>query len=553
MPVQFTGAHATVSMLSRLLLDRPLWYGPNSYGYQVAAVEAKGANAVALEFGSVYAPRSEAYLSSMLLERLGLLPSPTLQAELANYLAAVGKANLGVVALQLGQILSGLEGATGDLAIYAAAAVRWNDKVAAAHAYSTNPANVGFVTFDSFPTGTGATFELTSDADTLKGTPYEDVFLAMTPGQLGSADAINGNGSSPNGDTLKATLAAGEKVTPTLGGIPSVFVTASAGAQFGAEKSPEIRGLRLDAAPGGSVTFTGVPSQAWVGIQNSLAGTALTVHFKAPADRMEPFQLSLADATGADEIIVPDVIALRIASMPGSVAATTVNNARITAAAAEEIVLSGNQALTTTITGAHVEVINARTMQAALDLTFATTGATPIGIIGGMAADRITVNDASGGRAAIDAGEGADTVTIGACNAHSITLGAGADVLAITGLAGPASVALGLDNAAALRRSAIEVTDFVSGTDQLRLATAAPTTKAAPSTEQLASIAASASLLDATALAASTAGASKAIAFRYGGDTYILMNDATATLGSQDGLVRLSGVSAVGDGDWSLG
>lgn len=125
-------------------------------------------------------------------------------------------------------------------------------------------------------------------------------------------------------------------------------------------------------------------------------------------------------------------------------------------------------------------------------------------------------------------------------------------MLAITGLAGPASVALGLDNAAALRRSAIEVTDFVSGTDQLRLATAAPTTKAAPCTEQLASIAASASLLDAAALAASTAGANKAIAFGYGGDTYILVNDATVALGSQDGLVRLNGVPVVGNGDWSV-
>ncbi|CAN7521377.1 hypothetical protein LJR066_003489 [Acidovorax sp. LjRoot66] len=519
MPVQITGAHANVSMLSRLLLDRPLWYGPNSYGYQVAAVEAKGANAVALVFGSVYAPRSEAYLSSMLLERLGLLPSPTLQAELANYLASVGKANLGVVALQLGQILSGLEGATGDLAIYAAAAVRWNDKVAAAHAYSSNPANVGFVTFDSFPTGTGATFELTSDADTLKGTPYEDVFLAMTPGQLGSADAINGNGSSPNGDTLKATLAAGEKVAPTLRSIASVFITAGAGAQFGAEKSPEIRGLWLDAAPGGSATFTEVTSEARAGIQNSLAGTALTVLFKPPADRTAPVNLALADATGANEIIVPDVIALRIASMPGSVAATTVNNARITAAAAEEIMLYGDQALTTTITGAQVEVIHAAYLQAPLDLTFTTTGATPVGILGGTAADRITVNDASGGRAAIDAGGGGDTVTIGAHNAHSITLGSGADVLIITGLAGPGAWALGLADTAALRRSAIEVTDFVSGTDQLRLAAATPTAKAAPSGAQLASIAASASLLDAAALASNTAGANKAIAFGYGGDT----------------------------------
>lgn len=54
------------------------------------------------------------------------------------------------------------------------------------------------------------------------------------------------------------------------------------------------------------------------------------------------------------------------------------------------------------------------------------------------------------------------------------------------------------------------------------------------------------------ALAARTAGANKAIAFGYGSDTYILVNDATAALGSQDGLVRLNGVPVVGDGDWPV-
>ncbi len=551
MPLQITGAHATVSMLSRLLLERPLWYGPGSYGYHVAAVETQGAEAVAESFGAAYATWSEAQVSAMLLERMGLLPNPGLQTALADYLAAVGKANLGIVALQLGQILSGLEDATGDLAIYAAAAVRWNDKIEAAHAYSTNPASIGFLT-GGYPVGTGATFELTSDADTLKGTPYEDVFLAMKPGQLGSADVIQGGGSGIRGDVLKATLAAGEKVAPTLRGIASVFITAGAGAQFSAEKSPEVTVLWLDAGPGGSATFTEVSGEARAGIQNSLAGTALTVHFRPPADGTAPVHLALADATGADELIVPDVFALRIASMPGNVATTTVNSAKITAGATKEIRLYGEQALTTTITGAHVEVIHAADLQAAVDLTFATTGATPIGIIGGIAADRITVNDASGGRAAIDAGEGADTVTIGARAAHSITLGAGADVLAISGLAGPTAVALGTDSVAALRRSTIEVTDFASGTDQLRLTAATPTTKAAPNSAQLTSIAASASLLDAATLAANTAGGNKAIAFRYGADTYLLVNDAKAALGSHDSLVRLIGVSAVVDGDWTV-
>jgi hypothetical protein len=551
MPVQVFGADATFAILNRVFYEQqPLFY--ETYTYTVAKIGAEGAHAVARGLGEGYAPMHEARLSAMLLEKLGLLPNPALQGELANYLAAVGKANVGIVALQLGQILSGLEGATGELAIYSAAAARWNDELAASHALSSNPSNKGYATVEPFNNGQGATLELTSGPDMLRGTLYGDVFLAQSPGLLGSADVIEGGGRGMAGNVLLATLAGGDQVVPTLSNIESVYITAGAGTHFGAEKSTGIKQLMLDAATGGSALFTGVGRDAKVGIQNSLGGTALTVHFKAPWDKLAPVALKLADAAGADEIIVPDVVNLHIASMAGSVVATTVNSARITVAAAEEIVLTGNQALTTTVTGAHVEVINAGSMQAALDLAFATTGATPIGIIGGQVADRITLNDASGGRAAIDAGEGADLVTIGARNTHSITLGKGADVLAITGLASPGSWALGLDSAATLGRSVIEVTDFVSGVDQIRLSATTATAKAAPGSAQLAAISASSSLLEAAALAAGTAGAHKAIAFRYGADTYILVNDATAALGAHDSLVKLTGVPAVADADWTM-
>ena len=66
-----------------------------------------------------------------------------------------------------------------------------------------------------------------------------------------------------------------------------------------------------------------------------------------------------------------------------------------------------------------------------------------------------------------------------------------------------------------------------------------------------ASIAAASSLLDATALAATTAGANRAIAFRYGADTYILVNDSAAALGVNDSLVKLTGVTALAETSWT--
>jgi hypothetical protein len=109
-----------------------------------------------------------------------------------------------------------------------------------------------------------------------------------------------------------------------------------------------------------------------------------------------------------------------------------------------------------------------------------------------------------------------------------------------------------LSTAAMLDASAIQVAGFVSGTDMLRLTSSNPATKAAPGSAELASIAASTSLLSAATLAATTGGANKAIAFRYGADTYILVNDGAAALGENDSLVKLTGVTALAEISWTV-
>jgi len=149
------------------------------------------------------------------------------------------------------------------------------------------------------------------------------------------------------------------------------------------------------------------------------------------------------------------------------------------------------------------------------------------------------------------AGTSAVAVTVNAQAAHKITLGAGADTVKIIGLAGTEAKDLNLSTAATLAASAIEVAGFASGTDSIRLDAAKVTAKAAPGATELASIAAAVSLLEATALAATTAGANKAIAFRYGADCYILVNDSVAALGVNDSLVKLTGVTVLTDASWT--
>ncbi len=464
---------------------------------------------------------------------------------------------MGIVALQLGQILSGLENATGDQSIYAAAAVKWNDEVTASHTYSNNPANTGSVWPPIGDSVTGVTLFLTAGADFIspsaalakfKTTANNDTLLATTAGMLTTADFIDGIGGV---DTLRATLAADATIAPTLQSVEKVFIQAGVQSKFMASSSTGITELWREAAAG-SAEFYGVDLATTVGIRNSGSGGALTVGFVGTGGAADTARLVLAGAAGNDEVIVNAVEKLIVDSTAGNLAVVTTNTAKITADAAQAIVILGGKALTTTVTGSQVAQIDASAMAGNLTVNFATTGSTAVAITGGTGADTFLINDASGAQVVAVAGDGADTITIGAYNAHRITLGGGADTLNIAGLAGTAAKDLDIGSAAMLALSAIVVTDFVSGTDMLKLSAGAAAAKAAPTGTELASIAASSSLLDAAALAATTAGANKAIAFRYGADTYILVNDAGTALGANDSLVKLSGVAALADASWAM-
>lgn len=499
------------------------------YNNQIAMAASVGIPAFALSFGRGlgFSNQTEAQLSTKLLGNLGVLPNAGLQTALRDYIVSVGKANVGIVALQLGQILSGLEHATGDQSAFNAAAVAWNKELVASYNYSSNPANThgNGGEWPETPV-TGATLSLTSGDDAIspvapeakfKTTGYSDTLLARTAGFLSTSDVIDG---AAGVDTLSATLAAGTTVVPQLSNIEKVFITAGAGAEFGVRHAAGLQQLRIDAAEG-PATFSDVHLATTVGVQNSRAGGSLTVNFSGASGPADTANLEFAGATGRDEIVVANIEHLNVWSSAGTVAATTINKARITAPQAEKITILGDQALTTTVTGSWVSVIDASAFNSALDLTLVSTA-------------------------------GVVAITANAQAAHKITLGDGADTLTITGLAGALAKDMDLGSEATLAASAIEVRGLASGTDVIRLHGASSTAKLAPSDAQLASMAAATSLRDAVSLAATTAGASKAIAFRYGADTYILVNDSVAAWGANDSIIRLSGLSTLADSSWSI-
>ncbi|MDP4076487.1 bluetail domain-containing putative surface protein [Acidovorax sp. A1169] len=555
MPKQIFGIDSTVTTLNRAFNDQS---PANSvYNNQVAQATSVGATQFALSFGAGFTSQTEDQLSTKILGNLGLLPNTALQTALKDYLVQVGKANVGIVAMQLGDILAGLENATGDQAAFSAAALAWNNEVTASYTYSANPANTTASPVGPTDTAvTGVTLALTAGDDFIspaaseakfKTTGNNDTILATTAGFLSATDVVDGGAGV---DTLKATLAAAATVAPTLQNIEKVFVTAGAGAKFTATGATGLTELWVDVAAG-AAEFSGVNLATTVGIQNSGVGGALTVGFSGATGAADSANVVFADATGNDEVIVTAIETLNVKSTAGTVAATTVNAAKITADLAEKIVISGDQGLTTTVTGINVTSIDSSALTKALGLTFTTTGTTAVAITGGVGADTFNITGTADAKITLVAGDGADTVNINALGVNKVTLGGGADTLNITGLTGAGAKDLDISTAAKLAASAFEVTDFVSGTDVINLTSGAGTTKAAPTGTQLANIAASSSLLTAAQLAATTAGVNKAIAFQYGADTYILTNDGTAALTADDSLIKLTGVASLSGASWT--
>lgn len=141
----FDDPQVAATILNRAFNDQSPSH--TTFNNQVAMAASMGAGAFALAFGAGFAGLSEDQLSTKLLGNLGVLPNAGLQGALRDYLVSVDKANVGLVALQLGQILSGLAHATGDLAGFDAAAVAWNKELVDAYAYSSDPD--GLITFPS--------------------------------------------------------------------------------------------------------------------------------------------------------------------------------------------------------------------------------------------------------------------------------------------------------------------------------------------------------------------------------------------------------------------
>lgn len=237
MPAQIFGAAAAVSILNRAFANTSPAYA--AYSNQVEAAKASlkaGDNAnnalsylgFAKDFGAAYATQTPEALSTLLLTNIGVLPSTddkvkALEPALVDYIKANGVQNIGIIALQLGNIFTTLENGTGDLAVYNAAAVAWNNEITAAQAYSSNAANtipqVGEQAVDGGENG----IPLTNKTDKLSGNKFS-ASQVYTPGgddrinSLQDEDVLTGTGTKPtlNADLGNANDNGATIITPKL-------------------------------------------------------------------------------------------------------------------------------------------------------------------------------------------------------------------------------------------------------------------------------------------------------------------------------------------------
>ncbi len=291
MPVTVFGAQAAVMTINRALFDTSPAF--NVFNNQVTTATgglASGANASMITSYSTWANQqvaglgtvTDAALATRVLGNMGLLPNAALETELAAYFGAVGAANRGTAILQLANILQGLEGATGNLAVYSTAAASWNTEVANGVNYSATQTNNVAGQIGAAAATTGQTYTLTTGVDNISGTAFDDTIIADNSGAantLTAADQVNGGAGT---DSLRIFQATATNIANTvfgqLSGVESVEINSGTLTNTGNLNTSALAGLTsvrvvspAVMADSDAFTFTGTAAQS-VGLQQ-VAGT----------------------------------------------------------------------------------------------------------------------------------------------------------------------------------------------------------------------------------------------------------------------------------------
>ena len=191
MAQQVFGPAAVVSVLNRAFTNTsPSNAVFNNQLAQAGTTEASQ-YAFAESFGATFAVgKTAAELSALVMANMGL-DNQLLADALTDYITVHGTNKIGIIAYQLGTLLSPLE----NDATYGAAAKAWNAEVTASYEYSADPSNTVPSTSDVNGNEAGKNFVLTTGQDVRTGTSGNDNFRGVAGVQVGNQDQTTLNSS----------------------------------------------------------------------------------------------------------------------------------------------------------------------------------------------------------------------------------------------------------------------------------------------------------------------------------------------------------------------
>lgn len=191
MALQIFGPAAVVSVLNRAFTNTSPSNAVFNNQLTQAGTTPASQYAFAESFGATFAVgKTAAELSKLVMDNMGL-DNQLLADALTDYITVHGTNKIGIIAYQLGTLLSPLE----NDATYGAAAKAWNAEVTASYEYSADPSNTVPSTGDVNGNEAGKNFVLTVGQDVRTGTSGADFFRGVAGVQVGNQDQTTLNSS----------------------------------------------------------------------------------------------------------------------------------------------------------------------------------------------------------------------------------------------------------------------------------------------------------------------------------------------------------------------
>lgn len=500
MTIQVFDEAATVSYLNRAFNDT----SPSNAIFLNQVASAKNSAptyaAFANAFGASFSGLSNADLSKKVLTNIGVLPTTdtsvaALEQALTDYFAAFGTKTTGAngqvtadtrgfIVLQLATILAGLENATGNQAVYTAAANAWNAEVTASYTYSSNAANTNPSTANSL--SSGQTFTLTAGADTFVGTANGDTFNApaVTSGSstVESLTAFDNLDGGDGVDTLNASLPTTgllsvpggmtikniENVVLNATGVAGTAISVNPGASFpgttnftlnnangaitvtsgtavnvssgnATSQTVSVSGSALTnvSAKGGTITIDNTSAAGTTSIGTTMTAVTLeSIGANAAVKGGAISNLTWKNQTGTFDVALTNAtstsLTLNVDGVGYNGSGSTITNTVTPGAAVTSLTVNATGAKSYPTIANSTATIKTVTLTGSAELNLTAALPTSITKIDGSASTGVIKLDTTGLTSAttISTGTGADTVTlVAATTSGTVALGAGNDKL----------------------------------------------------------------------------------------------------------------------------